>query len=164
MQVLNRFSVFMATLIGLLLLTACGPDYHFKESVDIPNDDWTYDQVLDFEFEITDTLQIYNLILDITHHKDYAYQNLYTQISTYFPSGEAISKTLSLELANTAGQWQGKCSGTYCTLRIPIQEGAYFNIPGIYKISLAQFMRSDPTRGVKNISFFVEKTEHKRGE
>lgn len=150
-------------LLGLtLLLSACGPNYQFSESIDIPAENWTYDNVIDFDFQIVDTLQIYNLILDVTHHQDFPYQNLYTRIGTYFPSGQDLTKVLSLELANKAGSWQGKCSGKYCTVQIPIQEGAYFNATGDYKIRLEQFMRKNPIPGIKNISFHIEKTENRR--
>lgn len=158
----NRLLPFGFSAVLLLSLFSCGPSYHFSESVDIPTEDWTYDNVVDFEFQIEDTLQIYNLILAITHHQDYAYQNLYTRIGTYFPSGQNLRETLSLELADKAGRWQGNCSGKYCTVEIPIQEGAYFNAAGDYKISLEQYMRKDPIAGIKNISFHIEKTENKR--
>lgn len=150
-------------LSGLLLcLSACGPNYHFSESVDIPAENWAYGKVIDFEFQIEDTLQIYNLILAITHHRDYAYQNLYTRIGTYFPSGQNLTETLSLELADKAGRWQGNCRGEYCTVEIPIQAGAYFNAAGEYRIRLEQFMRKNPIAGIKTISFHIEKTENRR--
>ncbi len=158
----NRFLSACYSFGLLLLLSACGPNYQFSESIDIPAESWTYDHVIDFNFQIEDTLQIYNLILDVTHHQDFAYQNLYTRIGTYFPSGQDLTKVLSLELANKAGSWQGKCSGKYCTVQIPIQEGAYFNAVGDYKIRLEQFMRKDPIPGIKNISFHIEKTENRR--
>lgn len=158
----NRLKSILPLLGLALLLSACGPNYQFSESVDLPAESWTYDNVIDFDFQIEDTLQIYNLILDVTHHQDFAYQNLYTRIGTYFPSGQDLTKVLSLELANKMGSWQGKCSGKYCTVQIPIQEGAYFNAAGDYRIRLEQFMRKDPILGIKNISFHIEKTENRR--
>lgn len=158
----NRLLPFGFLAILLLGLSSCGPNYHFSESVDIPTENWTYDNAIDFEFQIEDTLQIYNLILVITHHQDYSYQNLYTQIGTYFPSGQDLTETLSLELADKTGKWQGNCSGKYCTVEIPIQEGAYFNAAGDYRIRLEQYMRKNPIAGIKNISFHIEKTENRR--
>jgi len=162
MQVLNRFSFFLISFSLLLGLSACGPNYHFSTTVDIPDEAWNYDQVLDFEFEIEDTLQIYNLLLDITHDKEFSYQNLYTRIGTFFPSGQDIKETLSLELASKVGEWQGDCGGRYCKVQIPIQEGAFFNQAGKYKISLEQFMRKNPIQGIKTISFHIEETENRR--
>ena len=160
----NRSTVYLSLfmLLQLLGFSSCGPNYHYSETTDLQNEEWSYDQVLEFEFPISDTLQIYNLILDITHDVDYPFQNLYTRISTHFPSGEQINKTLSLELANKAGQWQGKCGRQYCHLKIPIQEGAYFNVPGNYKISLEQFMRINPTQGIRQIALHIEETENRR--
>lgn len=162
MQVFNRFRFFLIGFSLLVGLTACGPNYHFSTTIDISNDAWSYDQVLDFEFEITDTLQIYNLLLDITHDKEYSYQNLYTRIGTFFPSGQNIKETLSLELASKTGEWQGDCGSRYCKVQIPIQEGAFFNQAGKYKISLEQFMRKNPIQGINKISFHIEETKNKR--
>ena len=124
--------------------------------------EWSYADSLDFSFRIDDTLQLYDLWLEVEHAVDYPYQNLYTRIHTRFPSGQRLSEPLSLELADKVGRWYGDCSRNSCTLRIPIQQGAFFDQPGNYHITVEQYMRQDPVQGVRHVGFFVEITGRSR--
>ena len=144
-------------LVGIML-QSCGKDYAYQKEYDIPQMTWDYMDTLNFNFEIEDTLTLYNLYLQIEHVEDYAYQNLYTKISTKFPEGELLEEVLSLELADKVGNWEGQCSGEVCKLTIPIQENAYFNTNGEYQITIEQFMRKSPLVGIRKIGFILEKT------
>ena len=149
---------FLPLLLGTFLLSACGPNYIIDEDFEVPKEGWTYRDTVDFVFEIHDTTHIYNLYLEVEHAMDYPFQNLYTQIYTKFPTGERIREMVSLELADQTGLWMGDCNSTDCTLNIPIQQGAYFNATGTYKITIEQFMRRDPLPGVHRLSFRIEDT------
>ncbi len=153
---------FLPLLLGITFFTACGPNYVIDEDYEVPNDAWTYQDTVDFVFEIHDTTHIYNLFLEVEHDINYPFQNLYTQIYTRFPTGERIKELLSLELADQTGLWIGNCNNTYCTLNIPIQQGAYFNAMGQYMITIEQFMRQDPLPGVRRLSFRIEDTGQTR--
>lgn len=146
----------------LLTLSSCEPNYIFEQTYQLEEDTWTYTDSLSFEIDVKDTLKIYNLYLDLKHSTDFGYQNLYTKINTTFPAGQQISETLSLELQHKSGMWFGDCSGDYCKLRIPIQEGAYFNSSGLHTITIHQFMRTDSLKGVKSLSLRVEDTGESR--
>lgn len=142
-----------------IALASCGPKVVIDKTYEIINNEWAYADSLRFEFEITDTVQLYDLIIELEHTTDYSYQNLYTQIQTQFPDGQRLNKPLSLELANAAGEWQGKCSASSCMVKIPIQQGAYFNQPGKYVITLEQFMRENPVKGLQSVTLKVVEAE-----
>lgn len=157
---MNKFLLFFAPL--LCLLYSCGPTYIYESTHEIPGEAWTYADSLQYDIEIEDTLKIYNLYLDVKHSKSFRYQNLYTRVNTRFPNGAHIKEVLSLELQHKSGIWLGDCNSDYCTLRIPIQEGAYFNASGKHTIFIEQFMREDPVSGVKSIRLSVEDTGQSR--
>ncbi len=144
------------------LISACGPDYVYDKTYEMEQQSWSYADTLEFSFEVADTNTIYNLWLELGHSTSYKNQNLYTQIHTVFPSGQRITETLSLEMANKAGQWLGDCSGDICELRIPIQSGAYFDQSGTHRIIIAQHMRRNPVEGIRSISFRLEDTGQSR--
>jgi len=145
------------------MLSACGgPDYVLNETHELPDNHWSYEDSIRFDFTIADTLQLYDLVLELKHSTDYAYQNLYTKIHTHFPDGQRLSKPVSLELANAAGQWQGNCNDEICTTPIPIQTGAYFNQSGDYTIVVEQFMRENPVNGVQSLTLKVRDTGRQR--
>jgi gliding motility-associated lipoprotein GldH len=145
-----------------LLLASCGPSFVYEKQYDIPEGQWAYEDTLRFDFAIEDTLALYNLYLEVEHSDGFGFQNLYTRLHTQFPSGQRASKTLSLELSSKEGLWLGRCGKQQCRLRIPIQEGAFFNEPGPYAISIEQYMRQSPLPGVKSIAFQLEKTGQQR--
>lgn len=142
--------------------SSCSSDYFYEKTNSIESGNWSYEDGLDFSFEIADTLQLYNLWLEVEHSTDYNYQNLYTQIHTEFPSGRQLSEPLSLELADKIGRWYGDCNNSACTLLIPIQQDAFFDQAGTYKITIEQYMRENPVRGIRSIGFLVEKTGQSR--
>ena len=100
---------FILFLFMVISMTACGPDYLFQQRIEIPNQEWTYEQIADFEIEVKDTLELYNLILEIEHSVNYSKQNIYVKIHTEFPSGEKLSKQIPINFADKGGQWYGDC-------------------------------------------------------
>lgn len=143
---------------GLLLLPACGPDLIFDTVKEVPDKGWAYGDTLNFTFEIGDTNRVYNLWLEVHHAVDYKTQNLYTKLHTTFPDQQTLEEVVSLELADKAGQWYGKCGSEGCILRVPLQSDAYFNQPGQYKLAVEQYTRRDTLNGIHALRFAVEDT------
>lgn len=158
--VLFRLALFV------LLATAlwsCRQSVVYEETFEIdPQRGWLYADSLTYVFSIDDTLQIYNLYMEVDHLVDYPYQNLYINIRTIFPDGNSLAQILSLELSDKQGFWEGDCNSKDCNLRILIQERVYFNQKGDYRIVVEQYMRTDSLSGLQSIGLQLEKTEEKR--
>lgn len=152
---LNTFLLFLF-LIGL---SACQESPYFQLSYPLENEVWTYNDSLDFSFQIEDSSSPYDLILSINHAKDYAFQNLYVKISTYFPSGDKVEDIVSLELAQKTGKWYGDCGNNYCFLQIPLQQNIHFKEAGDYKIVVEQYMRKENITGIKMVNFSIFKSK-----
>ncbi len=149
-------------LLFTLFLVSCGPDYAFREKKNIQGDSWTYTDSLTFQPVIEDTLALYALYLDVEHTTNFPFQNLYVLIHTGFPDGRRLSEQVSLELADRAGNWYGRCSGERCQLRIPLQETAFFQQPGPYTITIEQNTRRDPLPGVSALAFALQKVGNRQ--
>ena len=158
---MNRL-IYLFLFVALLGFSACGPDYAYEQTLEIPETGWSYNDSLLATFEIPDTSTIYNLHLLVAHTTYFPYQNFYVTVTTKFPGGEQLTEQVSLELAAQGGIWLGDCSGEVCTLDIPIQEGAYFNQTGTYQLSVHQYSRRDPLPEIKAIRFALEATEATR--
>ncbi len=139
----------------LLLFFGCESDLLYKKSYPIPEEGWTYRDTLVFDFSIPDTLHLYDLQLEVRHHTDFPFQNLYIRIRTRFPDGQAQSQNLSLELMDQVGFWQGDCSGQTCTFGLSFQENVFFQQTGKYQIILEQYSRRDRLEGVESIELAV---------
>src|SRR6056297_442230 len=142
-------------LLSILVFSACSLDRITEREVQFSGAGWSDEEVLQSTFTIEDTTRLYNLVLELDHAIDYPNQNLYTMISTGFPDGKTLKKEVSLELASKAGKWYGSCGSEQCRIRIPIQSGAFFNMPGKYTVKIAPFMRENPVKKVSSIKFWV---------
>jgi gliding motility-associated lipoprotein GldH len=140
----------------LCSILACGNENTlFEKKYDLKSEQWTYKDSLTFAFNITDTMAIYDIVLSVKHTPQYAFQNIYTNIYTQFPTGERVKQLLNIDLADNTGKWEGKCSGSECVFEIPIQPNAFFNQMGQHTIILEQYMRSEALAGIKNIALRI---------
>jgi len=139
------------------LFVSCGPDYIFQEEKEIPNGVWMYKDTLDFKVNITDTSARYDIFLDFRYRDNYANQNLYLQLHTQFPGGLRLHKVASFDLFDEKGESVGRCSGEACSVRMVLQENAYFNKPGDYLITLEQYTRRDSLPGILSVGMALEK-------
>jgi gliding motility-associated lipoprotein GldH len=152
-----RFPV-LALVFLTLLLQACGPDDVINQSADIKNLQWFYADSLQFEANIADTTQLYDIRLKVTHQPDFSWQNLYVRVNTIFPNGQRIQQPLSVNLADQGGVWFGQCNRKTCSLDMPIQENAYFQQTGTYTFVIEQFMRENPVKGIHRIGLQIKPT------
>ncbi|NUO02973.1 MAG: gliding motility lipoprotein GldH [Saprospiraceae bacterium] len=151
------FAVFAAT-----LLYGYGPNYLLEGKHEFPDAQWAYADSMRFEFDVEDTTRIYNLYAELAHSTDYGFQNLYTRIHTLMPSGQRLTKMVSLELTDKMGLWTGDCNSKTCHIQLPIQEDLYFNQTGHYTIVVEQFMRQDQLPGLDEFSLLIEETDRQR--
>ena len=142
-----------------LLLAGCKGDFLYEKTLDIPNGAWAYEDTLKFDFDVSDTTQLYALLLEVTHAGDYSFQNLYVQFHTTFPSGKTETKLVSLELAAQTGIWNGKCRANECKVEIPLQAKTFFKETGQYTLTIEQYMRQNPLPGLKQIALKINKLE-----
>lgn len=140
--------------ILLLNLSSCGPKVIFdqKESISGP---WLFDDVIKFDFEVTDETMTYDLILILIHSDVFSYENLYINATTIFPDGNKTTNPVSLQLADKNGGWIGDCSGDNCSLAIEMSSAAYFKSRGKYTIILEQYSRKDSLAGISAVQLKV---------
>lgn len=147
--------------IGIILFSfsACEEEgIYFKKSLPINDAAWGYEDVKTFDFSIADTTSRFDLVLDLNHGTDYAFENIYVVVHTSFPSEKTISDKISLELASGTGAWLGKCSTDECTISILLQEQVKFPEKGNYQIAFEQFNRAESVKAMKNLSFKIYKS------
>ena len=161
-MVKKLFYSFFALVLCLLLYACSKKKVLFEKQYDLKSSQWTYSDTLNFNFNITDTLAIYDIVLAIKHTPQYALQNIYTNIYTKFPSGERVKQLLNIDLADNTGKWESTCNSSECDFEIPIQPNAFFNQAGQHTITLEQYMRKDSLANIKSISLKIVEKDIKR--
>jgi gliding motility-associated lipoprotein GldH len=154
---MKKYIIYLIGILGLYSLSSCNSKVVFEEQKNINNSVWNYADSLQYEFEVKDTSQRYNMYLRFDHSETFAYQNIYLQLQTTFPSGKQLSKILSLDLFDATGKVLGKGSGDACKVQIMLQENTWFNQTGLYKITINQNMRTDQLSGISQVGLLLEK-------
>ncbi len=146
--------------LSLFFISCDTPKYIYEEShlytLERP---WTFDDTLIYRFEIKDTNRYYNLLLEVDHDKNYAFENLYVKFETLFPDTKVTTDVVSISLADAYGAWYSDCRGKTCTFYLTMQEQVIFAKPGAYQITLLPWMRSDTIKDIYRVAFRVEKDD-----
>jgi gliding motility-associated lipoprotein GldH len=133
----------LGAVISIMLLTACDPDMVYDRYISFDSGMWKWSDVAQFEMEITDTLSLHNIYLQVRHSTDYPMSNLYMFVNVKSPSGQFKRDTVNLILATAQGQWTGKGVGHLRELRLLYRSQTRFGVPGLYNFSIEQAMRKE---------------------
>ena len=144
-----------------VLFISCGPNKLAEAKINV-EDGWHDGEQLSINFNSTDSSQVYDLVLDVKHSTEYAFQNLYIKVTNDLPDGSGNERIVSLELADKKGKWEGKCSGKKCTAEIPLQERFYFPQVGDYTITVEPYMRTEVVEQLISVQLSVVENESLR--
>ncbi len=149
-----------AKLVVILFFTiACNQDIVFEKNVSMPGDKWSRYHIPVFDVEITDTLNPYDLIINLRNTGEYPRSNLFLFISAKSPQGAFTRDTLELVLAEPSGKWKGRGFGSIWQNRFFYRQNVRFPEKGIYKIEIEQAMRLEELPGILDVGLRVEKKQ-----
>jgi len=143
-------------LLAVLSLIGCKENYIYEKFEPINKGEWFFDDEIPFEFEITDTLQRYNLFLLVRHTTTYPYQNFWMNVNTEFPNKENQQQNVDVPMADKTGKWYGTGFNNIKTNEILIQPNAKMPQLGIYKLGIKQAMRYEPVVNIIDIGLRIQ--------
>ena len=141
------------------MCAACAEKPIYKNEKILSSKSWSEDDPLNFDFEIADTTELYNLDLFIDHGTDYQFQNIYLEIKTVFPDGEEIANLIPVNFADRFGKWFGKCSSEACKLRVFLKQDFKFRQTGAYSIEINQKSREKELKSIHKITAALYKKQ-----
>ena len=142
----------IAILLSSLLLMACHKDVVYSEFREIENVKWHQDSVMRYEFEITDTLSEYTLLLYVRHTETYPYQNMWL-----FVGDAAKEDTIEFFLADDRGRWLGNGKNGLIEMPVLYEQHFRFAHNGLYQLTVRQGMRDSLLRGISDVGLVVKK-------
>jgi len=155
---------FLLILLLATVFIGCDKNRVFDEYKSLPNQ-WNKDSILTFTLKNIDTLQSYNLFINVRNNNDLEYSNLYLISEIQFPQGKVITDTLEYEMAAPSGKWLGEGFGDVKENKLWYKEQVTFPESGKYKVSLQHAMRKNGNekgienlKGITEIGFRIEKT------
>jgi len=154
----NKYLFFLLLfIVGLLL--ACSQNTFYESRLDIPNNTWESDKEAVFDFDIADSLQVYDLLITISNTNDYRHSNLWLFVRTKTKNGQIASDTLEYILADEKGKWSGKKSGNIWFHQLMYKSKIRFPKTDKYTIEIIQGMRDIKLKGIKQVGIEVNTTD-----
>ena len=142
----------------LLFMTACSQQAVFEKYEEIPNENWSRYQVIEFTANIPDS-GLYNVQLCVRHTTDYEMANLWCFVSTRSHAQTQLYDTINVKIAEPDGRWLGKGNA----IRI-VQQNINKNPVTLPKgnviFRIEQGMRLEEMPGIKDIGLRIEKRSH----
>ena len=99
----KRTKYLLLAFVGLVLVTSCDSSAVYDEYKSVPNK-WHKDSIASFKFEAPDTLNNYNLYVNLRNTDDYQFSNLFLIVELNYPNGKAVKDTLEYKMAAPSGE------------------------------------------------------------
>ncbi|MFC5047601.1 gliding motility lipoprotein GldH [Aquimarina hainanensis] len=149
--------------IVFISVVSCDNNRVFDEYQTLPASVWKKDKTLTFVIPKLDSLQPYNLFINIRNNDDYEYSNLFLISEMKFPNGKIIKDTLEYQMAAPNGSWLGTGFSDLKESKLWYKEQVKFLEDGDYEISIQHAMRKngevygvDELLGITEVGFRIE--------
>lgn len=147
----------------IVLFSSCDSKGVFDEYKSVPNK-WHKDTVIDFQLEAPDTINEYNLFINIRNNNEYPYSNLFLITEMTFPNHSKVTDTLEYEMAYANGEWMGEGFSDLKENKLWYKQNVRFPVLGTSKIDIRHAMRKNGDEfgvieldGITDIGFRIEK-------
>jgi gliding motility-associated lipoprotein GldH len=156
---MNKVKIIISIVIFAVVNSACDRDKVYEEYVKIDNYVWNNSEIVKFDFNIEDSISLYNLYINVRHATLYPYNNLWLFVKSYAPNGVNETDTIECVLAEANGKWKGDGLGDIWDFQQPWKQNVRFPRTGKYHIEMEQAMRTESLSGIMDMGLRVEKVE-----
>ncbi|WP_046746095.1 gliding motility lipoprotein GldH [Kordia zhangzhouensis] len=161
MRILNKCA-FLLCILSTVVLISCDGKRIYDEYASVDNS-WNKETSLSFKFQQPDTINKYNLFINVRNTNEYEFRNLFLIVHMNFPNGNVVSDTLEYEMAAPNGEWLGAGVSTKES-KLWYKENVRFPEEGTYEVNIQQAMRkiNEPKgvqslKGISEVGFRIEK-------
>lgn len=147
-------------LAWMIVFCSCDEQRIYEKNTDFNQRFWPVDEQPEFEFEITDSLDTYNLFCNVRNSLEFPYANIYLTYYLKDSSGVLLEKDLirqSLFDEKTGAPMGDSGLGDIYDHQIPLKTNYRFPYRGTYKVAFEHYMRTDTLTGVLAVGLRVEK-------
>lgn len=136
---------------------ACDPGRIYESNISIPRGEWRRENRARFGVEITDTVSLCNVYINVRNNSRYKHSELWLFIDVYSPAGIVNRDTVKIMLADHRGKWLGHGLGDKFDTRIVFRKNVRFPVSGAYIFEYEQASRDEPLFGIEDIGLRIEK-------
>tara|TARA_B100000809_G_scaffold77865_3_gene75753 strand:- start:1146 stop:1685 length:540 start_codon:yes stop_codon:yes gene_type:complete len=151
---ITALSLLKGIFVFLLFISFISCDEHrvFENYRSVGISGWGKDDLVNFQFEISDTLTYNDLYIQIRNTSEYQYSNLFLITELQYPNGFHVIDTLEYKMTDVYGKWLGEGFTDIKENKLFFKETFQFPVSGGYEINIQQAMRKrDQVEGIQNI-------------
>ena len=157
-----RNSIWLLLFLCSFLLASCDSNGVFDQYESIPNS-WHKDSVIGFKVNPPDSINAYNLFVNLRNNNEYKFNNLFLIVELNYPNGKTIKDTLLYKMAKPNGQFLGEGFSSIKENKLWFRENFTFKETGEYTINIQHAMRENgkvngvkELEGITDVGFRVE--------
>lgn len=141
----------LGSLVVCVFLWSCDQNRVFDEYKTVSNK-WHKDTIVSFKINPPDTINPYNIFVNLRNNNMYKYSNLFLIVSTNFPDGKVVKDTLEYRMAKPNGEFLGTGFTDLKENKLWYKEHVIFEESGEYKFDIQQAMRENgKVDGIENL-------------
>ena len=143
-----------------ILLVACSPNKVYDKNTELNNDTWILADTLNFDFDIKNDSETYDIALNIRNNVHYPFQNLHVKYTLSDSINPEIAKgSVNAQLfERRTGKPVGKGVGSLYDVQKMLLTEYKFSKVGKFKMQLIHNMRLDSLEGIRSIGLQVDTT------
>ncbi|MCD6556649.1 MAG: gliding motility lipoprotein GldH [Bacteroidales bacterium] len=151
--------LYIGSIFAFLFLYSCRETTLFKKSIAIPENLWQVNDTLDFQTEITDNENFFNIFLNVNVKENYLTDNIWLIIDSESPSGNILNDTIMFFIFDQTGKPYGKKHGNIIKNKFLYKAHILFPEKGTYKFTVRHGMRKNDLPRVSSVGLSIEKAE-----
>ncbi|WP_179375539.1 gliding motility lipoprotein GldH [Winogradskyella wichelsiae] len=155
-------------IIGCFFVVSCDSNAVFDNYKSISKG-WHKDSIASFNFKAPDTIENYNLYVNLRNTNAYKFSNLFLIVELDYPNGKAVKDTLEYKMAAPNGELLGTGFSDLKENKLwfrGFNKPFKFNEEGQYKVNIQHAMRNNGDvngveylKGITEVGFRVEKAQ-----
>ncbi|WP_242158144.1 gliding motility lipoprotein GldH [Aestuariivivens sediminis] len=162
-------SVFLCFFWLAITVVSCDSNLVFDVYKSVPNT-WHKDSITRFKVHPPDSINPYNLFINIRNTNAYKYNNLFLIVEIVFPHGKTVKDTLEYRMADPSGKLLGTGLMGVKENKLWYKEQVVFKEAGEYLVNIQHAMRENgkvngvvELEGVTDVGFRIEKPNTENG-
>lgn len=157
MKLVNIISL---TIVTLFIMSSCNNTRVYNKYQHIEDCTWHQDSAISFSFNAKDTINHYNVMLNIRHNSEFRHQNLWLFTTSTDPLGNIAKDTLECYLYDNIGRALGQDYFYIYEMPLIYMNGIKFHKQGEYKFEIHQAMRDSLLKGIESLGLTIEKANN----
>jgi gliding motility-associated lipoprotein GldH len=154
--ILNNQVVLCFIILLNLFIMSCNESKVYSKEYEFDSEIWKEHEIKEFDFEINDLSNVYDIYLIFDLVKDFSTNNLWLDIKSTSPSGNSERDTVMFFVCDKTGKWLGETKGDVISNKFLFKKNIKFPEKGVYKIEYEHLMRDNNLPKIKSLGILIE--------